>query len=382
MLTEEDITALEHDATLRPPVVSFYVNTDRGTPEGERYLGALRHLLQIADRTLRLRAPENGEQERALLHTVITPKLLAFLEEHVESLPTARSVALFTSVGGSQRDVPLRAFSLPRQLRSQVHVDERPYVRPLQFLLDQYERVAVLVADRNHARLFTLYLGEIEESAEWKGDAPPRHDQGGSSQKRFQAHVDDHIFHHIRAAVTDATARIRRLSTRRMILGGDDEARGLLRSELPDDLRALLVGEFSAAPHASLHELRERAMEIATRAESEDEAATIVHFRNALARHRRAVSGLSATLEAITERRALALLVKKGFHAAGAICPNCHALLPTRGLCPHCRAHLTPVEDVVAHALEHAAADNAQIEFVAESADLEALGNIGAILRY
>src|SRR5690348_3943449 len=60
-------------------------------------------------------------------------------------------------------------------VRNVARWEETPYVRPLVELLDEYERYCVALADRKRARLFTIYLGEIEEHRETEASADVRH---------------------------------------------------------------------------------------------------------------------------------------------------------------------------------------------------------------
>jgi peptide chain release factor subunit 1 len=384
MLSDTDIQTLEQDHRLQPPVLSLYLNTDRRHPEGSRFLAPLWHLLKTADLTLRRRLTPEGAEARERLHMIVTPRLVEFLEKEVASVTAIRSVAAFASLVTPKRPGPqqLTTYTLPRPVRSQVHIDPRPYVRPLLFLLDQYERYAVIVADRKHARFFTVVLGEIEKIASFVSDTPQRHGQGGWSQKRFQRHVDDHIAKHVQRVTGYARRALRRLSAHRLILGGDGETLRLIREQLPPEFRERIVGTFPLDVHAPVHAIRERTLAGALAAEEREEAQKIAELREALAHRGHAVRGLLATLDALTQRRALTLIVKKGFHAPGALCENCDALLATSGLCPHCRTQTEDVEDIVEHAVEYAHRDNVTIEFVAENLDLEALGNIGALLRF
>lgn len=383
MLTEHDIDVLEKDKRLGSPVLSLYVNTDRGTTDGESYLAVLRHLLKIADTQLKRRFGTDGLAAAAILQERVAPRLVEFIEAEVAAGSTIRSIAVFTSLAPA-RDPhhPILTYTLPRGIRSQVHIDPRPYVRPLLFLLDQYERYAVIVADRKHARFFTMYLGEIEKLTEFTSDTPTRHDQGGWSQKRFQRHVDDHVAHHVRGVVEHAVKMLRHLPTHRLILGGDGDILHLIRDNLPLELQQRVVGTFPLHVHASLHEIRERTLALAADAERAEEEQRVAALRDALAHRGRAVHGLAGTLDVLTQRRVQTLLVKKGFHARGAVCENCGALLPSPGPCPHCQAQAKTVDDVVDHALEAAHRDEVVIEFVTENLDLEALGNIGGILRF
>ncbi len=384
MITEDHIRALEREHQWAPPVVSFYVNTDRGDTEGRSMLASLWHLLKTADVSLaRCLTPERAAA-RERLHADVTPRVLAFLEREVEPVPAIRSMAAFASLGAPLADKPaeLLAYTLPRPVRSQVHVAATPYIRPLLFLLDQYERYAVLITDRTHARFFTVFLGEIEENVEFTSDTPTHHHERGWSRKRFQRHLDTHILTHVQRATGLAVHLLRTLPTHRLILGGDGEIIHRIRHELPEDLRPRIVGTFPVDARASVHELCKRTLVIARQAEEREERAAVQRLRDALAHRGHAVQGLPATLDALTARRALLLAVARGYRAPGALCPNCSALLLSPKPCPHCRAASTPVEDIVEHAIERAYHNDVTIEFVSDSLDLDAIGHIGAILRF
>ena len=383
MIREADVRELLHDQQLQPPVVSIYLNTDRSAAEGRSMLATLRHLATTADRILELEPTPESAAAREVLHGTIVPRVIEFLAADVERIPTVRAIAVFASLQHSgPPEHHTLTYTLPRPLRSQVHIDPRPYVRPLLFLLDQYERYAAIVADRKHARFFTVFLGEIEQIAEFPDDTPARHAQGGWSQQRFQRHVDNHIAQHVHRVTDYAVKALKHLPTHRLILGGDAETIQLIQQRLPRDLEVRVAGTFPLDVHASLHMIRERTLAVAAAAEQHEETQQVANLREALAHQGRAVQGLSGTLAALTERRALTLIVKKGFHAKGALCLNCHALLGASGSCPHCHSETKGVEDIVEHALEAANRDRVTIEFVTENIDLEALGNIGAILRY
>lgn len=395
MFTDADVKALLRDKRLRPPVASLYLNADRGTLEGEKYLASFRHLIQQADRALSGRADPRTAIARGRL-TDALPELLTFLSDEVAPAAAIRGVAFFVSLAPVPDTTPhapaFTAFTLPRSVRNQTAVDRRPAIRPLLFLLDQYERTGVIVADRNHARIFTLFLGELETIHRRSADTPRRHHQGGWKQMLLQRDVDGHSKAHIRATVREASAVFRENPVRRLVLGGTDETIALLKAELSPTLAALLSGTFPAESHASDGGIVARALALAQAAERAAEETRVKELTETLAASTapawsggapRAVHGPEATLRALTERRVRRLLLRRGFRLQGAVCDNCGVLsLPTSGLCPSCRTPLRAVTDVFEHAVERAQDEGAEVEFVEESPALEALGGIGAILRF
>lgn len=395
MFSEKNVKALLRDRRLTPPVASLYLNTDRTYAEGERYLAALRQVLHEADRLLRFPANPRSATARERL-TEVAPQLLVFLDKEVASQSTVRGVAFFVSLAASSETDPrtptFTAFTLPRPVRSQARVDQRPYIRPLLLLLDQYERVGAIVADRAHARIFTAFLGELEEMVRRTSETPRRHAQGWKQQTFFQRDVDGHTKAHIRSTVREALRLFRARPLKRLILGGSDETLALLTADLPHAFRQMIAGTFPAESHASDRELIAATLALAQRAEQEEEAQRVRELSDALARHaeaswgtarHRAVHGLDETLRALAERRVQLLVVRRGFRAPGGVCDNCAALSAHRATpCPTCRTPLRAVADVVEHAIEHASEERAEVEFVTEDPTLEALGNIGAFLRF
>lgn len=396
VFSEADVRVLLHDRRLASPVASLYLNTDRGHPEGEQYHAGFRHVVQEADEIVRGRRDAAGALARTRLHDAL-PDIARFLEDEVSPQPVVRGVALFVSLAPPAdhdlRTPAFTAFTLPRPLRTHACVERQPAIRPLLFLLDQYERVGVIVADRNHARVFTLFLGEIESAEAWEVDTPRRHHQGGWSQMLFQRDIDGHIQAHIRATVRRALKHFARRPLKRLVFGGSAETLGLLKHELPARFQRELAGEFLAAPHATDTEVVSKALAIAQGAEWREEQARVQELVEALA-HRsaaawgsgesRAVCGLPGTLRALTERRVQRLLLRRGYHAPGAVCENCGALSVNTGgsLYPGCGTPLRGVPDIVEHAVERAIREGALVEFVTESPSLESLGGIGALLRF
>ena len=87
--------------------------------------------------------------------------------------------------------------------------DPRPDVAPLLDVLDEYERFAVALVDKE-ARIFVVFAGEIEETDVLKDFVPARHDQGGLSQANYQRHHEAHVFRHLKRVVEHLAHLLRR----------------------------------------------------------------------------------------------------------------------------------------------------------------------------
>ena len=102
--------------------------------------------------------------------------------EMVEARPTPGAVAIFSC---SARDF-YEEIELPRPVRDRIQVNATPWVRPHLAVLDEFHRTCVVVLDRETARLWELYAGQISELGQFteqKGleDQPPlrKPDYGG-----------------------------------------------------------------------------------------------------------------------------------------------------------------------------------------------------------
>src|SRR5207248_5778540 len=92
------------------------------------------------------------------------------------------------------------------ELRAPVSTDVRweptPWVRPLLEALDEHRRYAVVVADKERARVLTVCLGEIEQEHEAIAAAEVRHKNASGtdhwrSQMHFQRQDDMHVRWHL-----------------------------------------------------------------------------------------------------------------------------------------------------------------------------------------
>jgi peptide subunit release factor 1 (eRF1) len=321
---------------------------------------------------------------------------LEAIEAEVESQTVVRGIALFVSLAAPPENDPhspaFTLFTLPRPVRTQARVERRPYIRPLLFLVDQYERVGVITADRNHARIFTLFLGEIEVSRHRTADTPKRHHAGGWKQMLLQRDVDGHVKAHIRATVREAVNIFGEHPLKRIILGGTEETLTLLEHELPARFREHLAGKFLAETHASDSEIITRALALAHEAEHREEGERVRELIDALARrpghatgnsHHEATAVVPDTLKALSEQRVQRLLVQSGMHRAGSLCDNCATLTTDiGGTCPNCHLRLREVSDILELAVEHAQEQGAEVEFVSHNPFLEGLGGVAALLRF
>jgi peptide subunit release factor 1 (eRF1) len=94
------------------------------------------------------------------------------------------------------------------------------------------------------------------------------------------------------------------------------------------------------------------------------------------------VAGLESVLNALFEHRVDTLIVSDDFEAPGWRCRQCDGLTTIGQECPVCGNPMERVDDVVEEAIEAAVNQSVRVAQCDGSADLDALGRIGALLRF
>lgn len=331
----------------------------------------------FADLIKRL-APQLDERAHAALEREAA-RVRAYLEAEP---PGSRGLAVFSCM-------PRRlwqAVPLPVIVAESVQLGRRPYVRPLLDVLDEYERYAVALVDKEKARLFTVYLGAIEEHDQVFDVVPGKHDQGGWSQANYQRHHEAHVYWHLKRVAAELSVLLRRRPFDRLVLAGPEEATNGLRKLLPRALKARLAATFSAELFATEQEILERTLAVEREVEREAEEHLVRELCETVGAGGPAVAGVAPTLEMIWLGRVHKLIVAQGLQLPGSECPTCGRLTPDRPpTCPSCGASPMPLSDIVERAIERALEEAGTVEVVhgPPARRLHDVGSgLGALLRF
>ena len=363
---------LRHLATRGGRVLSAFLDTAPERMANQAYLLALRDGCKALRTTL-------PDMERAAFERAV-----AQVEEALSrGAPHAPGVALYA--------VPDRTAALvvPLPARPLDHVvwDATPVLDVLQEMLDEYERVAVLLVDKCRARLVSIFLGRIEHEQRFEDFVPGKHESGGWSalaQSRYARHHEAMVSRHIHHAIEALRAMQRTHPFTRLLIGGPDEALAALRHHLPRSLRRLLAGSVELELFADDEAVLRAALHAAAEAEHEDERQMIAELCDAAGTPHTA-TGVDDTLAALNERRAALVFVADTFHRQGSECAACQRLLAgVLPVCPVCGGPATVVDDLRERILASAWAQDARLETVSGvAADmLLACGGVGAWTRY
>jgi peptide chain release factor subunit 1 len=376
VISEERIRALAaHRGSC--VVTSCYLDVDgRRQPRHADYETQLEHLVREAREKATTFGPEAVRSVAADLDRITTWVRGGFDRSHVKGL-------IFFA---SSADGFFEVVESPLPVSNDIVVNHTPHVRPLEAVLQAYERFAVLLVDRQRARLFRFELGALTEHTEVFDAVPRGGDQGGhpgqgSRGPHVQRHSDEVAHRHLKHAAEVTFSELQRRPVDHVVLGGPHEVvaelEGLLHPWVRDRVADRLVISTTAGPD----EVRQAALTVEAAQTRRSEAALVDRLRDAIGTGG-GVAGLEPTLAALVQRRVETLLVSDGYATEGWRCRSCQYLGARGRKCPVCGNAMDLVDDVVEEAVQEALANRCRVQIVRENADLDVLGRIGAVYRF
>lgn len=351
------------------PITSCYLDVD-----GRRLVRHqdVEHELDSMLRSARPRA--NGHQS---VHDDLR-RIEAFVRAGLDRTET-RGLAIFACAAADLWKV----IELPVPVRSQLVINHAPAVGQLESVVQEHEPIGVLLADRQRARLFVFELGRLVERTELFDELPRDYDARGLRERGTpDAHVEELAHQHLRHAARVAFELWQARGFHHLAIGAPDAIAKQLEDDLHPYLKERLCGRVHVSVGASHTDVLDAAEALEAKVEREREAALVGRLREAAATGRRGVAGLAATLAALNERRVERLLVSKGFAHEGWRCPETGALASVGPINPANGVTMERVRDVVEEAIEEALTQDVPVTICVGNADLDVLGQIGALLRY
>jgi peptide subunit release factor 1 (eRF1) len=323
-----------------------------------------------------------GARAKANGHNPSVTSDLQRIEDYVRAgfdRSNTRGLAIFACSAHDLWEV----FSLPVPVQNRVVINHVPAVSQLEALYEESAALAVLLADRQRARLFVFELGELTDRSELFDELPRDYDTTG---QRDQGDVAHHVQElrqvHLRHAADVAWRVYQEHGFEHLAVAAADDIAGELEGLLHPYLRQRLCDRLHLPINATVDDVRAAAIEIETKVERRKEAEVVQRLREAVATGRRGAAGLGPVLDALREHRVERLLVSHGYGEAGWRCTSCGALAAVGRTCPSCNEQMEQVDDVVEEAVEAALSQSARVEICVGNADLDVLGRVGALLRY
>jgi len=275
-----------------------------------------------------------------------------------------------------------QAVPLTAPVKDLVWIDSSPYIRPLAELQDEYENVAVIIADNKKARIFLVSSALSGSEEVVKGNVKNHVKKGGWSQQRYERRRDKQLLLYAREII-DALSKLEKEEKfRRILLVGGKEILRIVHENLPHALKskvaekALDLGKGKGAVNKDI-------MDLFFDQERQSEQDLWEKIRSEYLRGGLGVVGLDEVLSAAKVGRVEKMIVNRTFKPKGRRCRNCENLdLAAVETCSTCGSKSLFEIDVVNEIVEMLKLSGAETDFADPIQTLVDAGEIAALLRY
>jgi peptide subunit release factor 1 (eRF1) len=352
-------------------VSSYYLDLDT------RCLGGAKATRDALEKTL---ARVRGQVERLEVGHAVRQALLRDLEEVQRLAPTVigerhtRSLACFIA---SERRYG-RVLPLPWPARDRVFFEERFVLWPLQQILDQSDRYAIVLTDKDDGRLFLYFQERIEEVTTIKDEVPGRIRYPDRSRELEYTHKRIESYHDHFDRVGEAAFRLlQREPFDHLIIGGPREILHEFEGRLHRYLRDRIVARWEIdAQHTPTPQVEERAREEEQRLLERQARETWAAIQDQ--RPSRGALGPGEVFAALWGRRVQTLLTAPDATRPGYRCTACGLLSLDPGACIECGGAKEEVANVYEEAVRDAIDQSAHVRYWKDPA----LGKVDSIAAY
>ena len=290
------------------PVISLYLNTQSDGRGRDRFQTFVRKELKARAQTYPPRSSEREMLERDL------GRIGRYLENDVR--PSANGVAIFACDAGQlfetvQLEAPFG--------ENWLYIGDQPHLYPLARAASQYPRYAVVLADTYRTRILVVAHGGIANDLPIEGVKTRRTAQGGSSQARYQRHVENYHLQHVKEVVDALERIVAREGIEQIIISGDEVAVPLLREHLPKPLADRIIDRMTVDAAARQDDVLAAAMGSFRDADARTDREKVDAAVDAYRAGGLGVAGPDATLLAITNGQVDELLIAASLAKIGGL---------------------------------------------------------------
>jgi len=275
-----------------------------------------------------------------------------------------------------------QAIPLTAPVKDLVLIDSSFYIRPLAELQEEYENVAVVVADNKKARIFLVSSAVAGSEEVIKGNVKNHVKKGGWSQQRYERRRDKQLLLYAREII-DALLRFEKEEKfRRILLVGSKEIVQIVHENLPHAFQNK-VAEKALNLRKGEGAVNKDIMDLFFEQERRSEQDLWEKIRAEYLRGGLGVVGLDEVLSAAKAGRVETMIVNRTFQPEGRRCRNCENLdVGAVETCSACGSQSLFEIDLVNEIVEMLKLSGAEVDFADSIQTLVDAGEIAAFLRY
>jgi peptide chain release factor subunit 1 len=260
----------------------------------------------------------------------------------------------------------IRIFRIPVYIPSKFVIEADFFVHPLIEALEQNPKYIVIVLERDKARFFRIFFGEMEEMPESiTSDVPQkmneaRVDWKGLSEGRIRGHIEDHKHRHLKKAckVVEDYFKFEKNGLSYLIIGAHRELIRKFSEMLGERSKKKLVGSYHIMPNYRLNRIKEKSQKIIMEYEREAEKRlTDKMFDDSSKKKSFAVFGAGPVMDNFYQHNVNVIVIGQKFNEKGFVCPDCHYVSSYMKICPKDKKKMIEVIDLADEIIEDQASD-------------------------
>lgn len=275
-----------------------------------------------------------------------------------------------------------QAIPLTASVNDLVWIDSSPYIRPLAELQEEYENVAVVIADNKKTRIFLISSAMAGTEEVIKGNVKNHVKKGGWSQQRYERRRDKQLLLYAREIADALFSLSKEENFRRILLVGGKEILRIVHDNLHQSLqdkvaeKALDLGKGEGTVNKDI-------LDLFFEQERRSEQDLWEKIRAEYLRGGLGVVGLDEVLAAAKEGRVEEMIVNRTFKPEGRRCRDCENLdSDVVATCSACGSKSLFEVDLVNEIVELLKLSGAEVDFADPIQTLVDAGEIAALLRY
>jgi peptide subunit release factor 1 (eRF1) len=378
MITQKDLGLLTDYVAQKGIAVSLYLNLDEVGHNKEKRDIMVKDLIKEAQKKL-----DKTNLDREGLNSIEKSLLrVRNIVSTEQTVSRCKSLAMFIN----QAENLCYIYRLPVPTKSRLTFDKTFYLRPLLSMLQQYNRIGVVLTDSKHARFFEIYLGEIIEYFNFStdGEKPkkPLLETFMKRDKHLMQKKSEETHRHLSsvADVLKSHFAIRRFD--KLIIGAHKPIGEQLTKLLHHKLQENLIGVFEIDIHAKENEVLTMALDIQRGYEFQEEYRLLRKIADTIESAGPAVKGIRSVIVELNARNIRTLAVANDYAAEGTKCSQCRLLYLDARECVVCGKRTDIVPDIVGNVVEEAIRQGASIRHIWHADLISSLENIAAEIKF
>ena len=292
-----------------------------------------------------------------------------------------RGVVIFMELDGGW----FEALQFPVPVQNRAILSHRPVIAPLAQVIESYHHHGVVLLDREHVRILSVYLGTLLDEIEVRGDpipAPSDIQAGGYSQDRYQRRKAEEMRHFFREFTKEVETFVARYKPDDLVILGTGENVAKFREFLPEPLEKMVAYTGNAWVDDNTSDVLQKLQPHLQAYEDRERQETVERVRDRVVHDYLATAGLQGTLTALQEGKVDTLVVARDQSQDGTRCKQC-SFVYARGMdrCSYCGSTELEGVDAVEELVRMAEGQGVQIAF-ADPGQVTDLRGVGALLRF